>query len=311
MVEKINKASFGSPDRPLKIGGMELACYVLEDGKRVLVKGGMMTAIGMKIGGGRTQEIQGHAQGGDKLTQFVQSKALKPYISTEVSLRIENPIQFKLPNGRVAYGYEATLLPDICNAVLESREAGALSPKQKHIAKQCEILVRGLAVVGIIALVDEATGYQEIRDREALQQILDKYITDEWAKWTKTFPDEFYKQVFRLKSMVYPPANGRKPSYIGHWTNDIVYSRIAPGIVQKLKEVDPRLPSGNRARKFHQHMTEDYGSPELRRHLDNLIFLMKGCTTWSDFYRKLARSAPKHGDTLQFDFPAKEDEGDE
>lgn len=304
MSEKINKAIYGSPDRPLKIGGMDIPAYVLEDGTRVLVLRGMLTALGMSTGGGR-------AQGTNKLVEFAKTKAINPYISKEMMARAEKPIPFKLANGTTAHAYEATLLPDICNSVLEARDKVGLPAKQRHIGKQCEILVRGLAHVGIIALVDEATGYQEIRDREALQIILERYITDEWAKWTKTFPDEFYKQLFRLKSMVYPPANGKKPSYIGHWTNDIVYSRIAPGIVQKLKEIDPRLPSGNRARKFHQHLTEDYGSPELRRHLDNLIFLMKGCTTWSDFYRKLARSAPKHGDTLLLDFPTKDDEGDE
>jgi hypothetical protein len=304
MAEKINKAVYGSPDRPLKLGGMEIPAYVLENGTRVLVQRGMVKALGMSQGGGR-------ARSADRLAQFTAGKGLNPFISKEVLMRTENPIKFKLPNGVAAYGYEATLLPDICNAVLEARDKRALLPQQLHIAKQCEILVRGLAVIGIIALVDEATGYQEIRDREALQKILDKYIRDEWAKWTKTFPDEFYQQLFRLKNMQYPPANNTKPSYIGHWTNDIVYSRLAPGVLQKLKEVDPRSPSGNRPRKFHQHLTPDYGTPELRRHLDNLIFLMKGCTTWTDFYRKLARSAPKYGETLRLDFPTRKGEKDE
>ena len=64
---------------------------------------------------------------------------------------------------------------------------------------QCEILAPALARVGIIALIDEATGYQEIRDRQALQQILDKYLLKEYAAWAKRFPDEFYKQIFKLR----------------------------------------------------------------------------------------------------------------
>ena len=188
MTEKISKAVYGSPDRPLKIAGLEIPAYVLENGTRVLVQRGMIKALGMSYGGGR-------APTADRLAQFTTGKALKPFISNEILLRTENPLKFKLPNGVIAYGYEATLLPDICNGVLEAREKGVLQTQQKHIAKQCEILVRGLAVIGIIALVDEATGYQEVRDREALQQILDRYITDEWAKWTKTFPDEYYQQL--------------------------------------------------------------------------------------------------------------------
>lgn len=306
----MNKVAYGSPERPLKIGKTEIPAYVLEDGTRVLVQRGMITALGMAQGGGRAQTSGGRAQGEDKLSQFVQSKALETYISKEVLARAQNPIKFTLPNKTIAHGYEATLLPDICNAVLESRENGTLNAKQVHIAKACEILVRGLATVGIIALVDEATGYQEIRDKEALQAILEMYITDEWAKWTKTFPDDFYRQLFRLKNMPYPPATKNKPSYIGHWTNNIVYSRLAPGIVDELKKKNPRLPSGNRARKHFQHMTADYGSPELKRHIDNLIFLMRGCTTWSDFERKLNRSAPKFNTTFQLDLRGV-DEGDQ
>jgi hypothetical protein len=128
---------------------------------------------------------------------------------------------------------------------------------------------------------------------------------------TKTFPDEFYRQLFRLKNLPYPASSSKRPSYIGHWTNDLVYSRLAPGVLEKLKGVNPRTDSGHRARKHFQHMTDDYGTPELRNHLQNLIFLMRACTTWSDFYRKLQRSAPKHGNTLPLEFLESKDEGDE
>jgi hypothetical protein len=47
------------------------------------------------------------------------------------------------------------------------------------------------ARVGIIALVDEATGYQEVRDHEALQEILKRYISEELLVWVRTFPMEF------------------------------------------------------------------------------------------------------------------------
>lgn len=305
MTDKTHKAEYGSPDRPLKIGNLEIPCYVLEDGTRVLVQRGMIKALGMSYGGGR------ETGGADRLTQFTGGKALKPFISAEIVARTENPTKFKLPNGTTAYGYEATLLPDICNAVLEAREKGVLQKQQEHIGKQCELLIRGFAVIGIIALIDEATGYQEVRDQEALQQILDRYLTDEWAKWTKTFPDAFYKNLFRLKNMPYPPASGHKPSYIGHWTNDLIYKRLAPGVLKALRDKNPRLATGSRGHKHHQHLTSDYGTPELKKLLDNEIFLMEGCRTWTDFYRKLNRSAPRYGDTIPLDLPNPADSTDE
>jgi len=273
----------------LEIGNIKMPCFNLEDGKRVLSGRGMTKAIGMK----------GRGQG---VIRIVTHPALKPFINSDLDLAIRSPIKFigagsrkKKPNA----GYEATILHDLCQAVLDARDANALKSKQeKRYALFCETLIRSFAKVGIIALVDEATGYQEIRDRIALQKILEKYITDDWAKWTKTFPDEFYKQLFRLKGIPYPPTSMKRPSYVGHWTNDVVYSRLAPGVLSELKKKNPRQHSGNRKRKFHQYLTREFGHPTLRDHLSNIIFLMKSSANWQKFYRALNRASPKYGTTL-------------
>ncbi len=167
---------------------------------------------------------------------------------------------------------------------------------------RCNLTVRALSRVGITALIDEVTGYQEIRDRQALQKILDKYITDELAKWTKTFPDEFYQELFRLKGLEYPTANGKKPSYVGHWTNDIVYDRLAPGVKNELKKKNPRQQkTGTRRHKHHQLLTRDYGHPELKELLSNAIFMMKACSSWGQFTALLNKAKPKYGNTIEMD----------
>ncbi len=294
--ERVHKVAYGSPDKPLVIAGVEIPAYVLDDGTRVLAQRGMLKALGMSPSGSTDPGTQ-------RLAQFVSGKAIKRYVSEELLARSASPIRFKLASGFEVTGYEGTLLVDICNAVLEARAQSALQDQQMHIAKQCEILVRGFATLGIIALIDEATGYQEIRDRNALQVILEKYITNEWAKWTKAFPDEYYKQLFRLNNMQYPTASKNKPSFIGHWTNDVVYDRLAPGILDALKATNPKLPSGNRSRKHHQHLTPDVGNPELKRHLENVIFLMRTCSTWKEFKARLDMASPKFGNTIQMSLP--------
>jgi hypothetical protein len=208
-------------------------------------------------------------------------------------------IEFKPLKGAKAFGYPAELLPAVCEVFLKARDARALVPQQYHIARQADVLMRALARVGIAALVDEATGYQEVRDRLALQKILEKYIMDEWAKWSRTFDPEFYQHLFRLKGIPYPLDGTKKPSYVGHWTNDIVYKRLAPGVLEELRKKNPRNEeSGARPRKFHQHFTRDYGHPALKEHLSNVIFLMKTCASDAEFKRKLDIGAPKQGDTL-------------
>ena len=283
----------------LHLGDYTIHCAVLENGQRVLTQSDFMRALG------RARQAKGRAyyDSDVNLPAFLTAKNLKPHIDEELYVT-SSQVEFKPLRGSKAFGYPAELLPKVCDVFLKARDAGDLVPGQGHIARQADVLMRALAHIGIAALVDEATGYQEVRDRLALQKILEKYITDEWAKWTRTFPEEFYKQLFRLKGMPYPPSDkSRKPSYVGHWTNDIVYSRLAPGVLQALRELNPRdETSGSRRRKHHQHLTRDYGHPALKEHLSNVIFLMKGCATDAEFKRGLDLAAPKNGETLLLAF---------
>ena len=152
------KVIAGAPDRPLVIGEIEIPCYVLEGETRVLSQRGLQSSIGLGTGGG-TRQI-----GAPRLAEFLGFFARKGIDIHNLAARLEMPIKFQPPGGgRTAYGYPATLLVDLCNMVLEARKQGALLTRQQRIAERCELLIRGFATVGIIALVDEATGYQAIR----------------------------------------------------------------------------------------------------------------------------------------------------
>lgn len=301
MSEKLPKATFGSQDQPLKIGGLEIPCYVLENGKRILVRAGMYKSLGMSEGTGSRSLSEG-----DRLVKFIDGKRISPYIPNELANLIKNPLRFQLQSGGVAYGYEATLLPDICDAVLTAREENKLQKQQLHIAKQCEILVRGFARIGIIALVDEVTGYQHHRARQALHEILEEFIAKELRAWAKTFPDEFYEELFRLRGWNYLGLGGRatrkRPILVGKLTNDIVYNRLAPGVLNELKRKTPKDTKGRRVYHFHRWLTEEVGHPRLREHLAAVIALMKASTSWDKFKRSLQRALPKWKDTLELPF---------
>ena len=238
MSHKPLKVIAGAPDQPLVIGGVEIPCYVLEDETRVLAQRGMVSSLGMARGG------SSHG-GGDRLAHFVNQKTLRPFISNELRAVTTNPLRFKVPNGAIAHGYPATFLVDLCNIVLSARDKGVLQKQQAHIALRADILIRGLATVGIIALVDEVTGYQRMRSERALATILEKFIAKELQSWTKTFQYEFYQHIFRLKGWPGPDGT-RRPAVIGHYTNDIVYARLAPGLLDELKHKNPTLPTSGR-----------------------------------------------------------------
>jgi P63C domain len=171
--------------------------------------------------------------GMNRLQLFVGGDRIKPFIPNHVVQRISNPIPSMTPTGYRANGFEATLLADICEAVLKAREAKALQTQQLGIAAKCEILLRGFARVGIIALVDEATGYQRDRARDALAGNLEAFIAKELQPWVRTFPTDFYQEMFRLRGMKFPAETPQKPRY---FTNDIVYDRLAPGVFRGIEE---------------------------------------------------------------------------
>ena len=287
------KVIAGAPDRPLRIGDIEIQCYVLEDETRVLSQRTVQSAIGMSQSGG---------SGAHRLAQFVSSFAKKGIEINDLAARIGTAIEFQpMGGGRTAYAYPATLLVDLCNLILKARDAGFLLTQQTHIAKRADLLIRGLATVGIIALVDEATGYQRLREERALATILERFIAEDLQPWTKTFPYEFYREIFRLRG--WPGPDGiKRPQVIGHFTNDIVYKRIAPGVLEELKRVNPVLPDGHRRSRHHQWFTPDLGHPRLKEHLAAVTALMRAAPNWTAFMRSLNRAFPAINTTVEFPF---------
>lgn len=171
-------------------------------------------------------------------------------------------------------------------------DAGKLPKTFEHIIKACDILMRGLAHIGIIALVDEATGYQSIRSRHALEEVLERFIAKELMKWTKTFPDDYYAEMFRLKNWSLD-WDTQRPAIVGKYTNEIVYERLAPGVLEELRTKNPPNEQGPRRHKHFQWLTEDIGHPSLREHLAKVITIMQLSDSWNDFKLKLNRLLPK------------------
>jgi len=295
------QATYGAPERPLRIGTIEIPCYVLVDGRRVLAQRGLQTSVGMSRSGGKP--------GARRLAQFLATLGAKGLDVNDLIARINNPIRFVPPHGgNVADGYEATILTDICDVVLEARRQGKiLLPRQEHIADACGILIRAFAKVGIIALVDEATGYQDARARDSLARILEAFIAKDLRKWVKTFPAEFYKEMFRLRKWDFSETSGARPAVVGHLTNDLVYRRLAPGVLDELRRLISRDEKGRLKTHLHRRLTEDIGHPRLREHLAAVVALMKASTNWDQFMRAIDRALPVYGKTmlLAMDYEAK------
>jgi hypothetical protein len=209
----------------LRIGGVPLACAVLDDADNthVLTQDGFLVAIGRS-----KRPNTSDRRVLDGMPAFLRAINLKSFIDKNITCST-SPIIFHPHRGGgregLAFGFEAELLPQVCWVYHDAAKAEALQPNQRHIAEHCDTLLRGLTNVAINALIDEVTGFQDFRARDALQKILDKYVSPEALPWVKMFDDEFYKLVFHLNGWPFDPMSVRRPSVIGHWTNDI-YDRL-------------------------------------------------------------------------------------
>lgn len=269
MENKLLKATYGSDKTPLKLGELEIPCYVLEDGTRVFSGRGMQKALGSQ------------SKSGEWIQSFIKKIVSSTDISTgEISIidRISNPIKFKRPDAggsqSTTNGYEVTLLIDICSLIIDKNRAGEYN--EEIILRNADIIIRSVAKVGIIALVDEATGYQYDREKDELQKILKAYISEELLSWQKRFPDIFYKELFRLNGWDFT-INGikKRPSVIGKWTNTLIYKQLPNGVLEELKSKTPKSDVGNKTARYHQYLTLDIGEPNLTAQINQIVTLFQ------------------------------------
>ena len=127
--------------------------------------------------------------------------------------------------------------------------------------------------------------------------ILEKFIAKELQPWTRTFPYEFYELIYKLKGWDGPDGHKRTP-LIGRYTNDIVYHRIAHGVLDELRRINPTLPAGGRKNRHHQWFTPDPGYIKLNQHLAAVTALMRASPNWAIFQRNLQRAFPKLNETI-------------
>ena len=272
----------------LMIGDIEIPCARLEDGTRVLTQSGMMLALG------RARQAKGrqYYDADVNLPAFLTAKNLKAFIPSGLSVT-SSQMEFKTLRGKRAFGYRAELLPIVCGVFLDAKAGNVLTEHQAHIAERALILIRGFASVGIIALIDEATGFQYDRPRRDLEEYLKKFLSESLRRWVRSFPGDYFKHLCRLKGVPLRP-DMKLPQYFGHITNDLVYRRIAPGLLRAIKE--RRSERGNPSNKLHWWTSEELGRPELLLHLGTVVGLMKTHTDYDAFYRQLNAIAPIYPD---------------
>ena len=281
----------------MMIGDVEVDCYVLEDGRRLIHKRGMAKALNLK------------SAGGNAFLRSMTRKGIGFELSDNLVDIIENPLIFKPLTQDSAHGYDAEVLVEVCKAIIRAKANDRLTKTQTFLADQAQALLNAFAKVGVVALVDEATGFQQVRSPDALRLLVEQYIEQEKREWAKQFPDEYYNTLNDLygSKKITKTSSGaviqNRPQHFANFTRSYVYHPLENGaVLDELDRINPKFGShGSRKARFHQHLSEGYGIEKLKRQMQEVMTIAAISDNIGQFKKLFQKRFPKTGDQMYFD----------
>ncbi len=263
--EKLIKANYHGE---LDLNGFILSCAVLKDGTRVFSERSLANAFGIKGGGAYWKKKREAKDDSAFLPEYLSANYLNPFIPNDLINKFNSAYNYLAVSGMESTGVEVTVLPEICDVYIQAEKSGIKNENVKLASEVAYKMIKAFAKVGIIALVDEATGYQYEREAKELQVILKALVSDEILEYQQQFQLSFYREIFRLWNIPFTAQYiKRKPQFIGHLTNKFVYSNLPKGmfVLEKLKSKTPKTQGGNYRYRLHQSLTEDKGREALKK----------------------------------------------
>lgn len=257
---------------PLNIGE-EIACYVLSDGRRVISR----TSVTSALTGIRGQ--------GD-LESYVKVENLTLYMKAMGVDLDDELVEFSLSNvtHKRVFGVTAEVFLSICRAYQAALNDDAqLTTRQREIAVKASAFLAACATVGLIALIDEATGYQYERAEDALAVKLRAFLDKEMRPWEKTFPDDLWVEFGRLTG--WKGSVQHRPKYWGHLVNELIYQYLDTDVADWLKTHAPKPKHGQ---NYHQWLSGQYGLKKLMEHIWMVIGVASTCDSMHDLRYRMA-----------------------
>jgi hypothetical protein len=261
----------------VQFGNLEIECHVLSDFRRVFTQREVV-------------RILSNGRDSGNLQRYLHRNPLfeEGYLDTRA-------FKFRIGPTVEALGYEAEHLVDICDKYIEAKHLNKLKPSQYKLVRQAEIVMRACAKLGIIALIDEATGFQKVRAKHALQLKLQAFIADELQDWARMFPDEFWYELARLEGVKYSPRH--RPLRWGRYIMMFVYDAVDEEVGKVLREKNPNP----RFLKNHHQWLKQHGRDKVNNQIQRVITIMKLCKNMDEFREKFSQVFKRAPTKLPFD----------
>ena len=264
----------------LSFGGVEIDCYNLDNGERVISQRAIVRAL----------------TGTSKPTGLGPYLGAIPQEHAGFLARANSEIEFVLPSGSTSIGRNAEWLIDLCNAYVDAALAGHLRKNQLHLAAKARTIVAACAKTGIAALIDEATGYQYVREHGILGDIFARALREQASPWKRTWEDATVDAIcrtFQIKRV------GREfPAPLMGVIGKLYRMLLGSEVHEELRRRNPR----GEGRDIHtQWMAEDTVSA-LRDHLRVIEAFARTCDSKSQFWSRMERYA--NGGRGQLEMPS-------
>jgi hypothetical protein len=282
-VQAIRKGSFKEEF------GVDVECYVLDDLNKtaVISQTGMGSALGL-------------SNRGNAFPRFLASKAMTETVGALLREKLSQPLRFQWSSGSalppvVVHGLDATLLVDVCKAVVEAESKGLLDRQQVAVARQAHIILGASAKAGIKGLVYALAGYNPTA--QEVIEAFKAYVQEEAKKYEREFPNELYVEWHRLYEIPVPVRG--KPWQFKHLTVKHVYYPLAKssgkllGLLRALRDRDEGRP-----KKLFQFLNE-IGTRALRMQLGRILEM---CESSPDRPTYEAKIVERFGGQQDFDF---------
>ena len=261
---------------PVRLGGVTIYGHVLDDGRRVFSARDLVAALSGALG--------------PKNAHFERSVAALQNVSGELNLGPR--IEFSIPGSPNGFGYPVEVFTAVCRAYVRADRAGTLHHKQKPVADRAWAVLDALGDIGIIALVDEATGFQKQRAKTALQDALALLLRESAGPYQVLFSEEFFAEVARLYRITLRGKN-KRPRFFGWFIKHYFYEWLSPAMYAELCSRLPANDNGQRPGLMHPHLTD--GAREIfGRHQDTVVALMRTSGTPREFDERFGVACKKH-----------------
>jgi hypothetical protein len=265
---------FGNLQKDL---GVDVDCYVLNDDNRtaVISQRGVAVALGL-MGGGGTAFIR-----------FMSGKTISAYAGPELSKKVQKPLVFQSSlNGPEVevYGYDVTILIDVCRAIIKANEDGKLTKNQQHLIRAATIITGACAKLGIQELIYKVVGLDSTKEQFLIA--FRRFVQEEAKRYESEFPIELYQEWTRLYDIPMPERGW--PWKFKSLTIAHVYTPLAKSngrILKLLREQKHSHDTGTNKKLF--QFLSDIGTKALRFQLGRVLEMAESSQTREEYEQKI------------------------